>query len=68
MRIERTRREFRYAGGLILPDPDRSLDVEAVRSVYCTAYPQIATAAVSGPEVVDGKLVYTFKTAVGTKG
>jgi PRTRC genetic system protein C len=68
MQIERTLREFRYAGGLILPDPDPSLDVDAVRSVYAAAYPEITTAAVTGPEVVDGKIVYTFKPAVGTKG
>ena len=32
-----------------------------------SSYPEIITAAVSGPEVVDGKEVFTFKTAVGTK-
>jgi PRTRC genetic system protein C len=68
MQIERTRREFHYAGGLILPDPDPSLDVDAVRSVYSAAYPEITTAAVTGPEIVDGKIVYTFKASVGTKG
>jgi PRTRC genetic system protein C len=32
------------------------------------AYPEITTAAVTGLEIVDGKIVYTFKPAVGTKG
>jgi PRTRC genetic system protein C len=68
VQIERTRREFRYAVGLILPDPDPSLDVEAVRLVYCTTFPEITTAAVTGQEVVDGKLVWTFIRAIGTKG
>jgi PRTRC genetic system protein C len=36
--------------------------------VYASSYPEIITAAVSGPEFVDGKQVFTFKTAVGTKG
>ena len=67
MRIQQTERVFRYSGGLVLPDPDPSLGLEAVRQVYASSYPEIITAAVSGPELVDGKHVYTFKTAVGTK-
>ena len=67
MHVERTERSFRYLG-LILPDPDPSLGIEAVRSVYSTTYPEIVTAAVSGPELVDGRQVYTFQKAIGTKG
>jgi PRTRC genetic system protein C len=66
MQIEQTERSFRYSG-LVLPDADPSLGIEAVRSVYASSCPEITTAAVSGPEFVDGKQVYTFKTAVGTK-
>ena len=47
--------------------PNPSLGIEAVWQVYASSYPEIITAAVSGPELVDGKEVYTFKTAVGTK-
>ena len=32
-----------------------------------SSYPEIITAAVSGPDLVDGREVVTFKTAVGTK-
>jgi PRTRC genetic system protein C len=67
VQIERTQREFRYSG-LVLPDPAPSLDIDAVRAVYASSYPEITTAAVSGPEVVDGKLVWTFTRVVGTKG
>jgi PRTRC genetic system protein C len=67
MQIQKTERIFRYSG-LILPDPNSSLDIESVRSVYSSSYPEITTAAVTGPELVDGKLVYTFTRAVGTKG
>lgn len=67
MHIEVTQRSFRYSG-LILPDPDCSLSIEAVRSIYATTYPEITTAAISGPELVDGKQVYTFQKAIGTKG
>src|SRR5215472_7210333 len=67
MQIQQTERVFRYSGGLVLPDPDPSLGIEAVRQVYASSYPEIITAVVSGPELVDGKQVFTFKTAVGTK-
>jgi len=67
MTIERTPRLFRYSG-LSLPDPDCRLDVESVRSLYAATYPEITTAALAGPEAVDGKLVYTFTKAIGTKG
>jgi PRTRC genetic system protein C len=67
MTIEKTSRLFRYSG-LNLPDPDSRLDVESVRSLYAATYPEITTAALTGPEAVDGKLVYTFTKAIGTKG
>lgn len=67
MTIENTSRLFRYAG-ITLPDPDGRLDVESVRSLYAATYPEITTAALTGPETVDGKLVYTFTKAIGTKG
>lgn len=67
MTIEKTTRLFRYAG-IALPDPDGRLDVEGVRTLYAATYPEITTAALTGPETVDGKLVYTFTKAIGTKG
>jgi PRTRC genetic system protein C len=51
----------------VLPDPDPPLGIEAVRQVYASSYPEIITAAVNGPALVDGKEIFTFKTAVGTK-
>jgi PRTRC genetic system protein C len=56
------------SSGINLPDPDPSLDVENVRTLFCATFPEITTAALTGPEVVDGKLVWTFTKAVGTKG
>lgn len=67
MTIEKTSRLFRYAG-ITLPDPDGRLAVESVRSLYAATYPEITTAALTGPETVDGRLVYTFTKAIGTKG
>lgn len=67
MTVEKALRLFRYAG-LNLPDPDERLDVESVRTLYAATYPEITTAALTGPEAIDGKLVYTFTKAIGTKG
>jgi PRTRC genetic system protein C len=73
MQIKKMERLFRYqegraSGALTLPDPDPSLDVESVRTLFCAAYPEITTAALTGPEAVNDKLVYTFTKSVGVKG
>ncbi len=60
-------RSFAYLS-LKLPDPDSKLTVEEVRSFYSALYPDLATASITGPEVVGDKLVYTFSRAIGTKG
>ena len=67
MTIRKMTRNFRYLG-LLLPDPAPDLDVENVRNLYAASYPEITTAALTGPEAVDGALVYTFTKAIGTKG
>lgn len=54
--------------GLRLPDPDPKLPVEDVRALYAHQYPDIATAAVTGPEAVGDKLRYQFTRAIGSKG
>ena len=65
--IETMAREFRY-DGVRLPDPNPKLNVEEVRTAFSATYPEIATAAVTGPEAVGNKLVYHFAKAIGTKG
>jgi PRTRC genetic system protein C len=45
------RREFSF-NGLKLPDPNPQMSVEDVRGVLSMQYPEIATAAISGPEPV----------------
>jgi len=67
MTIETMGREFRY-DGVRLPDPDPKLSIEEIRSAFSATYPEIATAAVTGPEAVGNKLVYHFAKAIGTKG
>jgi len=67
MTIDKTARRFKYSG-LMLPDPGPDLDIESVRSLYAASYPEITTAALTGPEAVDGDLVYTFTKAIEIRG
>lgn len=54
-------------GGLKLPDiPGAS--PAAVRDHYATIHPELNTASISGPELVNGVQKYTFERAIGTKG
>lgn len=60
-------REFNF-NGVRIPDPDKALSPEEVRSVLATIYPDIATASITGPEAVGDKLRYNFLRALGAKG
>jgi len=60
-------REFNF-NGVKIPDPDKTLSPEEVRSVLATIYPDIATASITGPEAVGDKLRYNFVRAIGVKG
>ncbi len=60
-------REFSYMG-VRLPDPNSRLSPEEVKSVYAAQYPELATAAINGPEAVGEKLRYEFVRAIGAKG
>ena len=59
-------REFNF-NGVKIPDLDKTLSPEEVRSVLATMYPDIATASITGPEAVGDKLRYNFVRAVGAK-
>ena len=54
--------------GREFPDPDPKLSVDEVRGVFAHAYPEIATATVTGPEPLGDTLKYTFERAIGSKG
>ena len=60
-------REFTY-NGIRLPDPNPAMTLEQVREIYAPAYAELTTAAIEGPEVTDGKMIYRFVRAVGAKG
>ncbi len=54
--------------GVRLPAISKDLSPEETRNLYSQQYPEIATATITGPEVVGDKLVYRFLRAVGSKG
>jgi PRTRC genetic system protein C len=60
-------RIFSYSG-LNLPDLNPKLSPEEVKAAYSTQYPELATAAINGPEAVGEKLRYEFVRAIGAKG
>ena len=67
MKAKPLSRYFEFNGAR-LPDPNPSLSVEEVRALYAHQYPDIATAAITGPEAVGDKLRYLFSRAIGSKG
>jgi PRTRC genetic system protein C len=54
--------------GVRLPEISKDLSPEETRNLYSQQYPEIATATITGPEVVGDKLVYRFSRAIGSKG
>lgn len=67
MKVTAAVREFAYAN-LKLPDINAALSPEEVKAAYATRYPELATAAINGPEAVGDKLRYEFVRAIGSKG
>lgn len=67
MQLEPMSRIFSYCG-LHLADPDIRLTPEQVRDFYSGSYPEVTTASIEGPEVVDGVLKFKFTRVLGTKG
>lgn len=61
------KREFVY-GNQVLQDPNPSLSIDQVRDALTVAYPEIATAALAGPEITESAMRYTFTRAIGSKG
>lgn len=51
-----------------LSDIDPTMSLEDIMGFYATQYPQLTTASIQGPEYEDDKIVYLFKTTIGTKG
>jgi len=60
-------RSFTY-NGVRLPDPDPRMSPEEIKAIYSHQYPELATAAITGPEASGDQLLYSFVRAIGTKG
>ena len=67
MKISLVEREFVYHG-TTLADPNPTFSIEEVRSFYATQFPELTSAAITGPETVGDRLRYTFERAIGSKG
>lgn len=67
MKINVVEREFVYHG-TTLADPNCKLSIEEVRSFYANQFPELTTAAISGPETVGDRFRYRFERAIGSKG
>lgn len=60
-------RTFLY-GGRTLPDPDRGMSPEAVKTFYSAIHADLTNAAVEGGDFDGDTQVFTFRRSVGTKG
>jgi PRTRC genetic system protein C len=67
MKIALVEREFVYHG-TTLADPNPKLSIEEVRTFYATQFPELTTAAITGPETIGDHLRYRFERAIGSKG
>lgn len=69
MAISRTplKRKFLF-GSISIPDPNPNMTPEEVRTFLAPQYPEITTAALTGPDATGGTLTYHFSKAIGTKG
>jgi PRTRC genetic system protein C len=54
--------------GIEIADPDPTLSLEEVAALYSGMYPELTTATVHGPQYSEDKVVYRFKSVIGTKG
>lgn len=65
--VSKMTRLFQF-NGIRLPDPNPAMSVDEVKALYAAQYPELATAAVNGPEAAGDKMRYTFERAIGSKG
>ena len=67
MKIKVVEREFVYHG-VTLADPNPRFSIEEVRTFYANQFPELTSAAITGPETVGDRLRYSFERAIGSKG
>ncbi|MBB4036591.1 PRTRC genetic system protein C [Dysgonomonas hofstadii] len=52
----------------VLQDPNPAMTPDQVMNHYSSQHSELTTATVHGPTVENDKMIYKFKTTVGTKG
>ena len=71
MLVTSLERVFRFKNGsaeIALQDPNPAMSPEEVMDFFSRTYPELTTATVHGPEIGNDRIVYHFKTTIGTKG
>jgi PRTRC genetic system protein C len=64
-------RVFRFKNGnaeITLQDPNPAMSPDEVMDFFSNSYPELTTATVHGPEIENDRIIYRFKTTIGTKG
>ncbi len=64
-------RAFKFSNNgtsVTLTDPDPERTPEQIMNLFANQYPSLTTASVHGPVFEKDKMVYEFKTTMGTKG
>lgn len=66
IQAQEMQRVFKF-NGVRLPDPNSKLDIEGVRDLYSSQYPELASASMK-TETVKDRLLITFEKVIGHKG
>ena len=53
---------------IVLDDPNPSVSVDVVKSLYSDLYPELVSASVTGPNITPENVIYRFSPKAGTKG
>ena len=64
-------RVFKFQNGneeMVLADPNPEMTPDEVMEFYSANYTELTTATVHGPKIKDDRIIYHFKTTIGTKG
>lgn len=67
MQVTAIKRGFTY-NNQNLGDPNPNLAPAQVKEIFASARPELASAVIEGPELVNGRQLYRFVKQVGTKG
>ena len=58
----------RQQNEILLADPNSAFSAQEVLDFYSGTYPELTTAKIEGPEIVNDALQFRFQTTLGTKG